>query len=37
MPGPNGDLDMPVEAEGEDDSFGEAGDPGGVLTLTFAF
>lgn len=39
MSGPNGDLDMPVEAgtEGEDDSFGEAGDLGGVLTLTFAF
>jgi hypothetical protein len=30
MSGPNGDLGMPVEAgaEGEDDGFGEAGDPG---------
>lgn len=30
MSGPNGDLGMPVEAgaEGEDDSFGEAGDSG---------
>ena len=33
MSGPNGDLGMPVEAgaEGEDDGFGEAGDPGGLL------
>ena len=33
MSGPNGDLGMPAEAgvEGEDDGFGEAGDPGGLL------
>lgn len=33
MSGPNGDLGMPVEAgaEGEDDGFLEAGDPGGLL------
>lgn len=31
MSGPNGDLSMPVDAgaEGENDSFGEAGDRGG--------
>ena len=33
MSGPNGDLGMPVEAgaEGENDGFGEAGDPEGLL------
>lgn len=33
MSGPNGDLGMPVEAgaEGEEDGFGEAGDPRGLL------
>lgn len=38
MSGPNGDLGMPVEAgaEGEDDSFGEAGDSGGTAEGTFA-
>lgn len=30
MSGPNGDLGMPMDVgeEGENDSFGEAGDPG---------
>lgn len=40
MSGPNGDLGMPVDAgtEGENDSFGEAGDLGwvGVAEATFA-
>lgn len=39
MSGPNGDLGMPVDAgtEGENDSFGEAGDlgSGGVAEATF--
>lgn len=41
MSGPNGDLGMPVDAgtEGENDSFGEAGDPGwgSVAEATFAW
>lgn len=40
MSGPNGDLGMPVDAgtEGENDSFGEAGDLGwsGVAEATLA-
>lgn len=37
MSGPNGDLGVPVEAgaKGEDNGFGEAGDPGGLLRQPF--